>query len=563
MKISSISINGLNQGLITDEAPTLSFALESDTPGTALGHAVVRVGTWEKTVSGQTGIVYNGPMEPWTTYPVHITATSTTGDVATASTAFRTGRLNQPWAADWITDGDYVTPRKLSPIPFVFRHRFAAGTAVRRAWIEATALGIYELELNGQRLGDRYFAPGFTSYEHQIQYQTFDVTNALRQDNLIVATVAGGWAVGSYTYTRKNKIYADRQAFLCEIHIEYEDGSVHVEPSSPLWEVTTDGPVRMAEWYDGETYDATVTRDDARWRSCTATQPRKNPRLLAEYGAPVRVVTELTPIAVTTAPSGETIYDFGQNFAGVIHARMRTHRGQVVTFRHAEILVDGELFVESLRTAKATATYIGPDGESDYSPRFTYMGFRYVGVRGIEPNDLELSARVLSSDVPHIGSFACSDPRINRLHDAIVWSGRSNFVDIPTDCPQRDEREGERIPSDGHIVLGRRMYPWPVGRIRSNRRSGRVGTPLPHDEAIPARGTVVVTSVFNPERPAHDLEVSVPLWRLDCAGHHHPRLVEPRAVDCYRLLLPFVRRGCPDSRPAWLSARGRSLPRVA
>lgn len=442
MRIASLTIDGLAEGLITDEPPRITFGLTSDTPGEALAGARVRVGDWETTVTDQIGIRYNGTLLPHSDYHVEVLAAGRTGAEAKATTSFRTGRLGAPWTAAWITDGGYETPGKESPTPMVFRHRFTGRRGVRRAWIEATALGVYDLVLNGERVGDRYFAPGFTSYRHQLQYQTYDVTNLLAQENEVVATVAGGWAVGSFTYKRKNKIYADRQALLCELHIEYDDGSVQVEATDTGWQVTTDGPYRMAEWYDGETLDATVSLDAATWRSATVTEPKGGPRILADYGAPVRAQQVLTPVSVTASQSGETVYDFGQNFAGVVRARLTGTRGQQVVFRHAEVLVDGELFVESLRTAKATATYTCVDGDQTYSPRFTYMGFRYVGVRGASPDELVLEALVLHSDLDEAGTFACSDERLNRLQSAIVWGGRSNFVDIPTDCPQRDEREG-------------------------------------------------------------------------------------------------------------------------
>lgn len=311
-----------------------------------------------------------------------------------------------------------------------------------RAWVESTALGIYDLCVDGTRVTDDYFSPGFTSYRHQIQYQTHEVAGLAPGTHTLSATVGGEWAVGSLTYRRKSRISADRQAFLCELHIDYEDGSSDLVVTDQDWRATQDGPYRMAEWYDGETVDARRSLDDVHWRPVSLTRPRHDPLLLADYGAPVRVQEERAVVTWTRAATGEWIADFGQNFAGVVHARLRGHDGQVVTFRHAEVLVDGELFVKSLRTAKASATYTCVEGEQEYSPRLTYMGFRYVGVSGIDPEDLELTALVLHSDIGTTGHFSCSDDDINRLHDAIVWGGRSNFVDIPTDCPQRDERQG-------------------------------------------------------------------------------------------------------------------------
>lgn len=442
LQISNIKIDGLAQGCITDAPPNIAFSLLSDALGEALKQAVITIGDWKHTTTDQINNRYTGALVPFTQYNVQIEATGTSGETAKAATSFQTGRLNTPWKARWITLGDYDFPKKESPKPMTFRRRFAAQKPVRRAWIHSTALGIYELTLSGKKIGCDYFAPGNTSYLHQIQYQTYDITALLQPENTLVAVVGGGWAAGSFNHVRKSKISADKQALLCEIHLEYEDGTDEVIATDETWQVTLGGNYQFAEFYDGETYDANIRLDDASWSSASHTAPRGTPKLIAQYGAPVRAQQTLRPVSCTTAPSGELIYDFGQNFAGVISATLNGKLGQRVVFRHAEVLVEGELFVKSLRTAKATATYICAEGEQCYSPRLTYMGFRYVGVTGIAAEDLQLSALVLHSDFEETGSFECSNPLINQLQSNIRWGGKSNFVDIPTDCPQRDEREG-------------------------------------------------------------------------------------------------------------------------
>jgi alpha-L-rhamnosidase len=441
MKISSLTVDSLASGCITDEAPRIGFALESPQHGERLAAARITIGDWHTDTVDQTGTVYTGPLAPRTDYLVHVVASGVTGASAEASTSFRTGRMDIPWVGRWITDSEYVTPDKQSPVPMVFRKRFAVREGLVRAWIEITALGVYEIELNDRKVGADYFAPGFTSYHHQIQYQTYEIS-PVAGENTVAVTVAGGWAVGSFTHKRKNRIYADRQALLAELHLTYEDGTSEVIPTGPEWNVSTDGPYRAAEWYDGETFDARVTADQQTWKAADVTAPKGSPRIIAQYGAPVRAQSVMHPVTRTVAPDGELVYDFGQNFAGVVRARLRGRRGQTIVFRHSEVLVDGALFVTSLRTAKATATYTCVDGTQEYSPRLTYMGFRFVGVTGIAPEDLELEALVLHSDVPETGQFSCSNELVNRLQSAIQWGGRSNFVDIPTDCPQRDEREG-------------------------------------------------------------------------------------------------------------------------
>ncbi len=440
--ITGIRINGCTGRCITDRQPNIAFALESDVQGEALEHATITVGDWHHETQDQLNNLYDGSWKPFTSYRVHIEATGLSGEQAEAEAIFETGRLDTPWQAKWITDGSYDFPDKVSPRPMTFMKDFQPKKPVKRALVHATALGIYELSINGTKVGEDYFAPGLTSYEHQIQYQTYDVTPMLAKDCRITAVVAGGWAAGSFNYQRTSKISADRQAFLMEIRIVYEDGTNDVLITDDTWRVTEDGNYKSAEWYDGETYDATVDLREAAFKPVTITRPRGTPRLLAQYGSPVRMQERLTPVLCGVSPDGELVYDFGQNFAGVISARINGRHGQRIVIRHTEVLYEGKLFTRSLRTAKAEAVYICRDGEQAYSPRLTYMGFRYVGVSGVSAEDLALTAIVLHSDMETTGSFSCSNALLNRLNENIRWGGKSNFVDIPTDCPQRDERQG-------------------------------------------------------------------------------------------------------------------------
>lgn len=345
--------------------------------------------------------------------------------------------------AKWITDGTYkFTEPKISPMPMQFRRAFKLKEQIRSAKIRATAMGIYELELNGKKVGNRYFAPGFTSYPSRLQYQTYDVTALLRQENTLYVTVSGGWAVGAFTFLRKNRITADRQALLLELQICYADGTEEIIGTDECWEVTEDSGLRMADLYDGETFDARIRDTDMHWRNATEETLRFTPNLVPDESAPVIAHERMLPVSCTHV-GDQLIYDFGQNFAGVVFLRIRGEVGQTVTIRHAEILKpDGTLNTDLLRTAKATITYICRDGEQEYSPRFTYMGFRYVSVAGIDQADIDVEALALYSDIPQIGEFTCSDSRLNRLQQNIVWGAKSNFVEIPTDCPQRDERMG-------------------------------------------------------------------------------------------------------------------------
>ena len=442
--VDEIKTENKCSGCVTDsDAPCVAFSLKSDKKGTNLANAVVRIGNKEFVTKEQCGVVLNGlELHPFTRYEVSVVATDNFGNRTEGKTYFCTGRREMPWTAKWITNAAYIFPKKISPAPFTFRKVFAA-KKVKRAFITATALGIYELQLNGKKVGEQYFAPGFTSYKHILQYDFYDVTALLKEQNELVAVVGGGWAVGRFTYSSKSRITCDRQAFLCELFLEYEDGSHEKIITDESWQQTMDGNYRFADFYDGEVYDATVNLNKVKWRAADVCKPKIKPLITARYGCPVTAHERLTPIAHFPAKNGkEEIYDFGQNFAGVVSLRIKGRKGQKITVRHAEIITDGDLNVKSLRTAKATLVYTCKDGEQEYSPRLTYMGFRYIGISGITPEDIEVCAHALYSDFDETGSFECSDALLNKLQSNIIWSGKSNFVDIPTDCPQRDERMG-------------------------------------------------------------------------------------------------------------------------
>ena len=440
-----VRVENLTAGCVTDEKrPRFSFSIESDKQGAELAEATIRVGDWAYKTHSQILIPYGGkPLKPFTEYTVSVEAKLKDGETGRAQTTFRTGRMDTPWKAQWISDASYhFTEKKVSPIPMTFRKRIYTNKKAARATLYATAMGIYDVYINGKRVSDRYFAPGFTSYAHTLQYQTYDVTALLSGSDDISFIVAGGWAVGSFVFTRKNRISADRQALLAEIRFEYADGSVETVGTDASWLVTEGGSYLEADFYDGETYDAAAKPDEWTWRNAAVEKLRVHPEIVAERGAPVIARAVMKPVSCVER-GDELIYDFGQNFAGVICARIEGKAGDEVVFRHAEVLNDdGSLATQLLRSAKATARCLCKDGVQVYSPRFTYMGFRYVGVKGVRKENLELSAYVIWSDMDQHGTFSCSDKRINKLQSNIMWSAKSNFIDIPTDCPQRDERMG-------------------------------------------------------------------------------------------------------------------------
>ena len=538
LEITRLTVEHLTADCVTDcPAPHIAFAVRSDRNGAQLTDAELTVGDWSAKVTGdgQTGTSYKGPaLLPFTTYSVQLAAKDDAGETAAASMTFETGRMETPWKGQWITDGDYhFTEAKVSPVPMVFRREITTDKPIARARLYATAMGVYEVELNGKKLGDRYFAPGFTSYKSYLQYQTYDVTPFMTGHDTLTATVAGGWAVGSFVFTRKNRVTADRQALLAELRIEYEDGSVEVIGTDSSWQVTEDGPVRMADIYDGETYDA--TKETTGWHNAAPETLKITPAITAEYGAPVRAHEVMRPMAITTAKDGEVIYDFGQNFAGVIHMKLNGKAGQVITVRHAEILnPDGTLNTTFLRTAKATATYTCRDGEQEYSPRFSYMGFRYAGVKGIDPKELEIEAVALYSDVAQHGGFHCSDEMLNKLQSNITWSAKSNFVDIPTDCPQRDERMG--WTGDINVFAPTALYNFELSRFLEKwLRDVKA-------EQLPTGGLPNTVPVQGYAFPATMPEMAVDWWGDACVNVPWALYEATGNVDILRAMYPTMQK---------------------
>jgi alpha-L-rhamnosidase len=348
---------------------------------------------------------------------------------------------------DWNEDTSAV-----QPCPFL-RHGFELRASVAQARLYVTALGVYEPWLNGEPVGDHVLAPGWTSYDHRLRYQTFDVTDRLRVGaNALGAILGDGWYRGRLGFHggRRN-IWGDRLALLAQLEVTYDDGTTETIRTGESWRAAT-GPILASDLYDGETYDARLEQegwadagfDDTGWAGVRAID-RDLAALVAPSGPPVRRVELVEPAEIVTSPSGKTVVDFSQNLVGRLRIRVQGEAGTTITLRHAEILEDGELCVRPLRDALATDRYTLRGGEpEEWEPRFTFHGFRYAEVDGW-PGELraeDVAAVVCHSDLERTGWFECSDPLLNRLHENVVWSMRGNFLDVPTDCAQRDERLG-------------------------------------------------------------------------------------------------------------------------
>lgn len=344
----------------------------------------------------------------------------------------------------------------LLPPPAIVRTTFPTVKLVKQATLYATALGWFDIHLNGARVNESYFDPGWTDYRKRLYYRAYDVTAALIEGtNVIGCVLADGWYSGYIGWCHQRDVYGRYPRFRAQLHIDYEDGTQEVIATSPAWKASI-GPTLEADILMGETYDArqelggwqSPDYDDASWSSVDM-GCELDPVLQAHPSQPVVALSaeQFHPVEITHPTADVYIFNLGQNFAGIVQLQVKTARpGQVIRIRHGERLKsDGSLYTFNLRTARATDTYIcRGDAEEIWSPRFTFHGFQYVEVRGLleAPVHDTIIGIPLSSDTPRVGSFECSDPLLNKLASNVYWGQRSNFIEIPTDCPQRDERLG-------------------------------------------------------------------------------------------------------------------------
>jgi len=351
-----------------------------------------------------------------------------------------------PWGRLGIT-GNVTYPAEY------LRKEFTVDKPPVRATLYATALGWVDMHLNGSRVSDDYFNPGWTDYDKRVYYRAYDVTGAIHTGgNALGAILSDGWYSGYISWCRERGHYGNQPRALAQLVLEFADGSRQIVATGPDWKTGT-GPITAADILKGESYDACKEIpgwdrpgfDDRSWVPAD-TGAEVKPLVQAHPGPPVVALKEFRAKTITEPKPGVYVLDLGQNFAGVPRLAVRGKPGQKITLRHAERLApDGTAYTINLRSASATDTYICKgDGVEIWSPRFTFHGFQYIEVTGLteKPDADTIVGVALSSDTPVVGAFECSDPMLNQLHSNIYWTQRSNFIDIPTDCPQRDERLG-------------------------------------------------------------------------------------------------------------------------
>ena len=371
------------------------------------------------------------------------------------------------WHGSWIGQArvrESVTPptgagpvdsvgRALTPAPYL-RRVFSVGKPVASARLHVTALGLYEARLNGQRVGDAYLSPGWTDYDKRVLYQTYDVTSLLAAgENVLGAIIADGWYSGyvGFDPKRAGAHYGTVPELLAQLVITLEDGSRELIVTDEHWTVRA-AAIRHADLLMGEKHDLRLEAhgwdtpgfDDTGWRAVRCL-PLDGRPLVADPGPPIRVTETIRPVHVSRDDSGRHVIDFGQNLTGWVRVRADAPAGTTIRIRHAEVLDgDGSLYTENLRSARQTDEFSLDDGPSILEPRFTLHGFRYAEIAGY-PGDLDpadLLACVVHSDIGAAGSFSSSAEWLDRLFRNIDWGQRGNFISIPTDCPQRDERLG-------------------------------------------------------------------------------------------------------------------------
>lgn len=452
---------------IESGAPRMSWKLQTALKNTSQNSYEIRIGTDPKDIKTNKNIIwrvskktsqsilvpYEGPsLKPGCRYFWQVRVTDNHNNTSPWSEiqSWRMGITASDWTAKWIALPSADTT-KASPL---FRKAYRLNKDIKSATAYVSARGLYEAYINGQRIGDAYFMPGWTSYKHHIQYQTYDVTALLKKgDNVLAAMLGDGWYKGRIGFSHQKAFYGDTRALLLQIEVQYSDGSREILATDGQWK-TAVGPVLASDIYDGEIYDARLEKkgwahpeytEDTDWQPVRVMEYSYD-GLVGMNAPPVKKQERFKVKNITRTPQGDLIVDFGQNLVGWVELKAKGAQGTKITLSHAEVLDKaGNFYTTNLRTAKQQNIYLLDDNtEQIFSPHFSFQGFRYLKVEGY-PGELtpeDLTAVALYSDMPQTGTFETSNPLLNQLQHNIVWGQKGNFVDVPTDCPQRDERLG-------------------------------------------------------------------------------------------------------------------------
>ncbi|MFL5808227.1 MAG: family 78 glycoside hydrolase catalytic domain [Flavisolibacter sp.] len=405
-------------------------------------------------------LVYKGAtLQSGKKYFWQVRAWDNLGDVSPWSpvATWQMGLLNEDnpiaigWKAKWIEAG-FVEDTMQRPA-VLFRKEFKTTKKIKTATAYITSHGMYEASINGKRVGDGYLTPGWTSYNKRLQYQAYDVTSLLSpSSNVLAVTIGNGWYRGYLAWDNNKNIWGKDIALLVQLDIEYSDGTKESILSDGSWKSST-GSIVGSEIYNGEIIDARREKfgwynagyDDAGWSKVNEKNYSKS-ILTSTQNELVKKHETFNPVNILTTPQGDKVIDFGQNLVGWVVVKAKGNAGDTIRISHAEVLdKNGNFYTENLRAAKAEAVYILKGGaEETFEPHFTFFGFRYIRIEGY-PGDIKpenFTAVALYSAMPVTGSFSCSNALLNQLQHNIQWGQKGNFLDVPTDCPQRDERLG-------------------------------------------------------------------------------------------------------------------------
>ncbi|AYY12568.1 alpha-L-rhamnosidase [Actinobacteria bacterium YIM 96077] len=576
---------------IDEPRPRLSWKLASDRRGDRqVGYRVVVMlppdhlnGTgrvvWDTDWrdGDATAVDYDGaPLQSSTRYRWQVSVRDTDGRITeTAESWFETALLHGEWDAAWIAHDPLVMApmeppqdddrsertRHLQPAPFL-RRAFDLDARPARARAYVTARGLYELRINGERVGDAELAPGWTDYHRRIPYQVYDVGHLVNAGSNVVGAVLGdGWWCGyiGFDSRRHAQHYGEFPELIAQLVFDFHDGSRLTLGTDGTWR-ETDSPIRYADLLMGEYVDARTELagwdrpgyDDSSWSPVLVTSTHTD-MLEAASDEPIRVVEKLAPVRVDHHPDGTAIVDLGQNMVGRVRLTIRgAGPGQRIKLRFAEMLdADGSVYLDNLRTAEATDVYIARGAESEtFEPRFALHGFRYVEISGY-PGHVsadDVSGMVLANDIPWTGSFTCSDRLTNQLVSNVAWSQRGNFVAVPTDCPQRDERLG--WTADAQIFLPTAMRQADVAAFITRWLRDVVDGQHP-DGAFP--DVIPEIAMTGPGAPAWgDAGVIIP-W-LIYQEHGDDRVLR-RCFPAMRRWVDYIHRHNPDL--VWRHRTGR------
>lgn len=452
------------------EKPRLSWMIESKERGVVQTGYEILVATSEKMLNQNRGdlwesgkvstdqsnqIPYSGkPLGTRTTCYWKVRVWDNHGHTSAFSkpSIWRMGLLSQAdWKARWI-GLKANTALDLQPAPYV-RKEFVLKKTVQRALVYVTARGLFIASLNGRRIGTEVLSPEWTDYRKRIQYFTYDLTDQLKKGTNCFGIIIGdGWFKGYVGYGKRSNHYGKQISTLLQLHVEYTDGTEETVCTDASWKGSF-GPILYSDLLMGEHYDARQEMtgwdkpgfDDSHWQPVQV-MPEADARLVALRTEPVRITEVLKPRKMTEPTKGTFVFDLGQNFAGFCQLKVRGPAGTEVTLRHAEVLnSDGTIYTTNLRAAKATDIFILKGGREEvFQPHFTFHGFRYIELTGFpgKPSLDAIRGFAINTDLPVTGTFSCGDAMVNQLQSNIVWSQRGNFISVPTDCPQRDERLG-------------------------------------------------------------------------------------------------------------------------